>query len=385
MSKRQPLKNHNKFMITERSMNYILRPVQVRKSKFPYTYYVENLGGQIAVTVDRTWTPYNHLVLDFIGHLFHEAKYRIIYEKELTWKNEGSQNLLKNVDRLFRYEKKEEIIDDDLKLHIPKYRRYVYLEKLCDDWMELRSRNKLPNDRIELLEKYAQEKAAIDKDLTFVMSALDEVRDIIFGEAIITYGIEFKIEKLLDRFNMFFRNRRKEYFKDLLLRTSDVKFSLEYPLRVPVYKNIIKNGEERSIIKKVVPKNIKVQNDKLFNFEINGDAIKILFNTFLGNLYAHNLLTLNTDWFEENFLLLDGYASAIYRRFFVIRKNNKFDELPINQIVDYFGLMKNSRYPEVLEKAFEDIKNAGLIDDYKFVVNGGKFSKGYIEVVKSSK
>ena len=82
---------------------------------------------------------------------------------------------------------------------------------------------------------------------------------------------------------------------------------------------------------------------------------------------------------------LDGYASAIYRHFFVIRSGNKFDQLRIKDLVDYFGFLKNSHYPAVIEKAFEDIKNAGLIHDYKVVANGGKFSKGVIEVVKSSK
>jgi hypothetical protein len=69
----------------------------------------------------------------------------------------------------------------------------------------------------------------------------------------------------------------------------------------------------------------------------------------------------------------------------VTRAGNKFDQLPIKDLVDYFGFLKNSHYPAVIEKAFEDIKHAGLIHAYKVVVNGGKFSKGYIEVVKSSK
>ena len=89
--------------------------------------------------------------------------------------------------------------------------------------------------------------------------------------------------------------------------------------------------------------------------------------------------------FEEDFLELNGYASAIYRRFFVIRSGNKVDQLPIKQIVDHFGWSGNSRYPEVIKRAFEDIKTAGLIADYKLNTNGGRFSKGYIEVEKSSK
>ena len=107
------------------------------------------------------------------------------------------------------------------------------------------------------------------------------------------------------------------------------------------------------------------------------------FNNFLGKLYAHNLLTLNADWFEEEYLKLDGYASAIYRRFFSTRR--KVEELELRDLVEFFGFVNNCRYPAIIKQAFEDIKNAGLINDYKIIVNGGKFSKGVIEVVKSSK
>jgi hypothetical protein len=82
---------------------------------------------------------------------------------------------------------------------------------------------------------------------------------------------------------------------------------------------------------------------------------------------------------------LDGYASAIYRHFFVTRSGNKVDKIPIKHNVEILDWSKSSRYPEVIKKAFEDIKAAGLIANYKLKNNGGKFSKGYIEVEKSSK
>ena len=164
-----------------------------------------------------------------------------------------------------------------------------------------------------------------------------------------------------------------------------MRFTLEYPVRVPIIENRVKNDEQKTRIKGVTLRKIKIENDKCFNVEIDGDNVRVIFNTFLGRAYVHNVLTLNTDWFEEEFLDLDGYAAAIYRRFFVTRSGNKFDRIPIKDLVNYFGFMKNSYYPAVVEKAFSDIKNAGLIQDYKVVVNGGKFSKGYIEIEKSSK
>ena len=58
-----------------------------------------------------------------------------------------------------------------------------------------------------------------------------------------------------------------------------------------------------------------------------------------------------------------------------------------NEIINckFFGFANNCRYPAIIKQAFEDIKNAGLIDDYKISVNSGKFSKGYVEVKTSSK
>jgi hypothetical protein len=164
-----------------------------------------------------------------------------------------------------------------------------------------------------------------------------------------------------------------------------VKFSLEYPLRIPVLKTVNNNGKATQVVAKVDLQNVKVQNDRLFSVEFDGKTIWIIYNTFLGNLYFHNMMTLNTDWFEENYLKLDGFASAIYRRFFVTRFGNNFEQIEIKELVDYFDLLKSSRYPGVIERAFEDIKNAGLISEYKINANGGKFSKGVIEVVKSSK
>ena len=76
---------------------------------------------------------------------------------------------------------------------------------------------------------------------------------------------------------------------------------------------------------------------------------------------------------------------SISKCFFATRSGNKVDTLPIKQIVDYFDWSKSSRYPEVIKSAFEDIKAAGLIAGYKLNNIRGKFSKGYIEVEKSSK
>ena len=385
MSKHQPYGNINKFLITERSLNYILRPVQVRIQNYPYTYSIENMDEVVSVTVDRAWTPYNHLVLDFIGHELFTKAYKHIHVNRNSWKNGNSQGLLMQAGQLLRYSERETIIKDELKPLIPKYKRYDQIVESCAELEKLHSQNQLVEEKVGILKKLNQEKNELQQDLQFYFNELDKVRDLIFGEAIGSAEVKCKISTLLDRYNKFFKKRRKEYIKNLLKKTSEVRFTLDYPIRVPVIQNINKNGEQPSIIKRVDLKTIKVENDKCFNIKIDGDNVRVIFNTFLGRAYVHNILTLNTDWFEEDYLNLDGYASAIYRHFFVTRVGNKFDQLPIKDLVDYFGFLKNSHYPAVIEKAFEDIKNVGLISEYKINANGGKFSKGVIEVVKSSK
>jgi hypothetical protein len=184
-----------------------------------------------------------------------------------------------NVDGLKRYADRENIIKDELKPYIPKYKRYVHLEKLCNDWNELYNQNKLPDDKVELLKKHILEKEELSEELKYYLHDLNDVRDLIFGAAIRSTDIEFTIDKILDRYNKFFKKRRKEYVKGLIKRTSEVRFTFEYAIRVPAeIKQVEKNGEEQSIIKKVGPKIIKIENDKCFNVEFDGSAVRVNFN-----------------------------------------------------------------------------------------------------------
>jgi hypothetical protein len=343
------------------------------------------MGSNVAITVDRAWTYGNHLILDFIGHEQFEKAYAKIYEKRTSWKNEFSKNFLMNVDDLIRFAKRDDIIPDDLKPYIQKYKRYIQVERLVLELEELRKKTQLDEAKTEEYNKYLREKSELINDLGYYLSELNDIRDLIIGNAIKSYYIDLNLQHIAKKYSIFFRGRRKEYIKTLIRRTAEVRFTFEYPVRVPLIKHIKKGDDLLPIIKGVDLESVKVENENIFNVEFNGDSVRVIFNTLLGNLFFHNLLTLNTDWFEEDYLKLNGYASAIYRRFFVTRSGNKVDQLPIKNVVEYFGWSKNSRYPEVIKRAFEDIKNAGLIADYKFNINSGKFSKGYLEVEKTSK
>jgi hypothetical protein len=375
MSNYPPEKNKSKFLITERSCNYILRSVQARKENYPYSYVVENLGQSVNVIVNRPWTYANHLLLDFIGHEFFEKGYQNIVDKRNTWKNEGSSSLLYSIDALKEQQHVERT--PDLEPHAHWLEKYLNARK---KEQELIKNAEYGDELTETKNQIAQLQEEVD-------SRLLEKSDKIFK--IQTNGrggflIEINLRNFAKRYEDFFaQSRRFEYLPELIKRTSEVKFTFDYPLRHPVIKTYQYNGETKTKIIDTRLETVKVENSSFFNYEIKNGNLLVKFNTFLGKVYAHNLLTLNTDWFEEDYLKLNGYASAIYRRFFSTRR--KVEDLELRDLVEFFGFANNCRYPAIIRQAFEDIKNAGLINDYKIIVNGGKFSKGYIEVDKSSK
>ena len=379
----------NKYLISERTLNYILRPVQARKNSYPYTYNIENFGEEISVSVDRAWTYANHIVLDFIGHELYEKYYRKIVKKRNTWRNEFSESLLHNADKLVELSAIQ--IPEELKHNYKKYVEYRKWSDVSDKLRGFLDQAELANNHEALDEcknKYQSAKNRKDeirKELGIYQMNELEAAYLRINKSMNVYFVEIKMSKFIERYNKYFRKRRKEYLLNLLNRTSHVRFTFEYPLKVPVLQEKI---TQQKIIKKIVTTQfeyVSIKNDNIFNCEFHGEKILVTFDTLLGAAYAHNLLTLNTDWFEEDYLKLNNMASALYRRFFVTKPGNNAQRIEIKDLVKYFALMKNSRYPKIINNAFEDIKNAGLIHNYKVNLNGGKFSKGYVEVVKSSK
>jgi hypothetical protein len=389
MNKHQSYKNMNKFLISERSLNYILRPVQARKNSYPYTYNIDNLGEEISVTVDRAWTYANHIVLDFIGLELYEKYYRKVVKKRNTWRNEFSESLLHDADKLVEFSAIQ--IPEELKHNYKKYVEYRKWSDVSDKLRRFLDQDELVNNHEGLDEcknKYQSaenRKDEIRKELGIYLMNELEAAYLRINRSMNVYFVEINFSKFLERYDKFFKKRRKENLLNLINRTSDVKFTLKYPLKVPVLQEKI---TQQKIIKKIVTTQfeyVSIKNDNIFSCDFHDNTINVTFNTFFGANYSHNLLTLNTDWFEEDYLKLNNMASALYRRFFVTKPGNNAQRIEIKDIVKYFGLMKNSRYPQIINNAFEDIKNAGLIHEYKVNLNGGKFSKGYVEVVKSSK
>lgn len=375
MSNYPPEKNKNKFLISERPCNYILRQVQARKCNYPYSYVVENLGQPVNVIVNRPWTYANHLLLDFIGHELYEKLYQTVVKNRNHWKNEGSLGLLHSIDLLKQHQRAD--LTPELEPYADWFEKYMYARHEVDG---LTNRGEYGDKLDEIKIQIDQLRQEIDPPLLEKFDNIYKIRCNGRGG----YPVKINLRNFSERYKVFFlENRRIEYMSKLIKRTAAVKFTFDYPLQHPIVETYQYKGQTKSKIIKTRIETVKVENCNFFNYEIENGYLLAKFNTFLGKLYAHNLLTLNTDWLEEDYLKLNGYASAIYRRFFSNRR--KVEELELKDLVEFFGFANNCRYPEVIKQAFEDIKNAGLIGDYKIIVNGGKFSKGYIEVDKSSK
>ncbi len=381
--------HQKKFLITERSLNYLLRPVQVRRVNYPYTYEVENMGKMVSVTVDKAWTPMNHLVLDFIGHEIYKRVYAKVHKSKTTWKNSGSSGLLLNANAFVENFNLDILYE--LKRHISAYLEYESI---------ISKQDKL-NNLIEL-DRFSSEhdrQKCIDNHIqltTLAQTLYDQIGpdNIVELDKIVLksngylrkWTISINPNDFIKRFVPFFQKRRKEYLISLLERTSKARFSLEYPLRVPVVEDkVLDDGNYESEIRSVYPELIQIRDENLFNIEQTDGKLLIHFDSLLGRAYTHNLLTLNTDWFNKAFLSLDGYASAIYRRFFVTKSKNSSKSIMIHDLIDYFGFKANTDYRNTILSAFENIVSVGLINDFQVEYFGSQFSKGRINVERSSK
>lgn len=198
MSKRKPYKNHKSFLITERSLNYILRPVQVRKENYPYSYIIENLGKQVTVTVDRPWTYANHLILDFIGHESYKIAYQNIFKKKDTWKNEPSLNFLNSVDALKEHRQADLI--SELEPYADWFEKYVRIQK---EKQELINKCEYSNELDRVKNQIEQLRNEIDYQLLEKFDKIFKIRN--NGRGI--FLMEINLRAFSKRYKAFFSKK----------------------------------------------------------------------------------------------------------------------------------------------------------------------------------
>lgn len=124
---------------------------------------------------------------------------------------------------------------------------------------------------------------------------------------------------------------------NLLLETSRVEFKLAFPVRLIM--GMKKNGEP-DMKEKWYPMNVysRLFEIACINTDVRKDGIvqkrqyRLYFNTILGELFVHNLLTKNYDWVTTDLYNLPPSAQVFYRRF-LLHHNYPKEQLSMSLII----------------------------------------------------
>jgi len=153
----------------------------------------------------------------------------------------------------------------------------------------------------------------------------------------------------------------------LLQDTSRVEFKLAFPIRLWEDK---KKPKERLYTMNVFSRPFelgyvdkKVRSDGI----VTEREYRVIFNTILGELFAHNLKTGNYDWLDKNFYNLPSSAQVFYRRFIL---NNDFPKITVNleTLKERLGL-ENKNITNLIaaidNNVLAPLKSYGLIQSFE--------------------
>lgn len=155
---------------------------------------------------------------------------------------------------------------------------------------------------------------------------------------------------------------------NLLKKTSRVEFRIEFPVRMITDKgksmkekwysmNVFSRPFELGYIDKEVRKDGIVQNRFYY----------IIFNTILGEMFVHNLLTRNYDWVDNNLYHLPQSAQIFYRHL-LLHHNLTKQEFNLSTIIERMRF-KDTNTTNLISNlevnTLNPLKKYGLILDYK--------------------
>jgi len=153
----------------------------------------------------------------------------------------------------------------------------------------------------------------------------------------------------------------------LLRETSQVEFKLVFPVRLTDKK---KGSEEHLYTMNFFSRLFElgyVDKEKRKDEIVTQREYTIVFNTLLGELFAHNLLTRNYDWVDTGFYKLPQSAQVFYRRLLL---HNNFPSIPISldnlsAKLNYLDQNETNLPKTVEESILEPLKDYGLISSYE--------------------
>jgi len=168
----------------------------------------------------------------------------------------------------------------------------------------------------------------------------------------------------------------------LLHETAQVEFKLVFPVRLTDQK---KRFEEKWYTMNYFSRVFEfgcIEKDKRSDKVVTLREYTVLFNTLLGELFAHNLLTKNYDWVDTGFYKLPYAAQVFYRRFLL---HNDFKSIPISlenisAKLNYLDSNQANLIKTVENSILIPLKEYGLLASYEKEVGLG----GIKYIVKKS-
>lgn len=154
--------------------------------------------------------------------------------------------------------------------------------------------------------------------------------------------------------------------RDLLLETSRVEFKLVFPVRMWNGKKAKEQTYNMNLFSRLFEFGY-VDRDTRSDGVVQSRQYYISFNTTLGELFAHNLLSKSYDWLDNRFYSLPYNAQVFYRRFLV---HNDYMSIPlkIETIIEGLNLQdKNiTNLTGTIEtNILKPLIEQGLIDSYE--------------------
>jgi len=163
--------------------------------------------------------------------------------------------------------------------------------------------------------------------------------------------------------------------KDLLLRTSRVEFRVTFPVRMVKETITYKKGVKLNMNTKWYSMNFFSRPFELgyIDKDVRKDGIVqsrvyyVVFNTFLGEMFIHNLLTKNYDWINNKLYHLPQ-SSQIFYRHLLLHHNLEKQQFNLSNIVEKMGF-KDKNITNLISNleinTLDPLKKEGLIISYK--------------------
>ena len=165
----------------------------------------------------------------------------------------------------------------------------------------------------------------------------------------------------------------------LIHETSQVEFKLVYPVRLkdnkksPKEKLYSMNMFSRFFEFGYIDKQIRGSDGAILSREYF-----VSFNTILGELLVHNLMSMNYDWINTNFYNLSNYAQIFYRKF-LLHHNYKRLQINLETIVNkiQFDDKNITNLINTIENSIlKSLQEFGFISEYQ--KEGGLYGTKYI-------